>query len=354
MGPILCLLRQNDVASRGKIPPIIRTALLIANQHACCICGESGVQIHHIDGDLSNNDLENLASLCLKHHDEATAPQGLTAKLTPWEISQYKRRWETSCVNRLQKGVRGCTAFFMVDYTNAIRIRALFSQLSPDEYKNAYQILSYQLREETELRQAQGFNVSIEPNLKWSTPVETLIPYVLSGDAHPAIFNGLKGHPSDPLFPCVPAFADHRVAYYDIWCQLMVRALVAIRSPFLLLDLLRLPDPLDCGLEGKLCAFEGRLSGNVAYPAQWKENQLSDTTLTVSINRGTINVNLKLKTYYVYSETAAESLGAGRGCGLLLLRSVDTVEENGNKKTITVSATPLIIGSGGGGILQIP
>lgn len=46
----------------------IRNAL---NQHSCEICGSTWrLQIHHIDGDHSNNKLSNLQVLCAKHHAE--------------------------------------------------------------------------------------------------------------------------------------------------------------------------------------------------------------------------------------------------------------------------------------------
>ena len=58
---------------RVPIPAPIRAELLIGNQHACCICGKSGVQIHHINENPSDNKSSNLAVLCLHHHDEATS-----------------------------------------------------------------------------------------------------------------------------------------------------------------------------------------------------------------------------------------------------------------------------------------
>jgi len=242
----------------------------------------------------------------------------------------------------------------MVDYKNAERIRQFFSQLSPSEFKSAYQILSRELREETALREIQGFNVSIEPTLKWSTPVERLLESILLGEVHPPVFNGLEGHPQDVLLPSAPAFSDWRIPVYDIWCQLMVRAIVAVRTPFLIDDLLLLEDPLNSGLAGSLVAFEGRFKGNVATKSEWKEKPGSETTLTVEGNNTKISTKLQLKTHYVYSFTAAHSLGRGRGCGLLVIRSMDSARTKNGKRTITFSSTPLIIGGGGGQLLEIP
>jgi len=41
-------------------------------KYSCFICGKKkNLEIHHIDGDTHNNDLNNLVCLCLKHHHEA-------------------------------------------------------------------------------------------------------------------------------------------------------------------------------------------------------------------------------------------------------------------------------------------
>ncbi len=342
------------MTDRVPIPPDLRSEILIANQHACCICGEADVHINHTDGDPSNNEPANLSVLCQRHHAHATAPSGMTARLTPDQIDDYKTQWEAACADRIQRGARGRTAFFMVDYKNAERICQLFAQLSKGEFEAAYEIVAGELPEETSLRQHQGFDISTEPNLEWGKPIETLLPYIKSGSVHPDIFKGVEGHPADQLLPLGPAFAGPQKPYYDIWCQLMVRALVATRAPFLMKDLIQLPHLPEIGLAGKLIAFEGSLNGKVAYPAEWQENPVSTTRLTVSDEHGEISVTLNLKTHYIYSETATHSLSDGRGCGLLLLRSIDSVQKQNKRSIIVASATPLIIGSGGGGFLQIP
>ena len=341
--------------SKSKnIEPSLRSKLLINNQHACSVCGKSGVQIHHINSDHSDNVPSNLAVLCLQHHNEATASSGLSASLRPEEIRNYKKKWEEACLDRVKKGARARTAFFMVDYKNAERIRQLFSQLSLSEYESAYQILSVDLVQETKLRKEQGFDVSIEPTLTWSTSVERLLESLRHGQVHPTIFDGLEGHPRDPLLPSDPPFCDWRIPAYDIWCQLMVRAIAAVRTPFLINDLVLLEDPMDGGLEGSLAAFEGRMKGTIATPAEWKEKPGSQTMLTVESNDAKMLTEFRLKTHYVYSFTAAQSLGSGRGCGLLVIRSIDSVTERNRKRIITFTSTPLIIGSGGGKLLEIP
>lgn len=84
-------------------------------RHACCICHRIDVQIHHIDGDDSDNADAKLAVLCVPHHDKATAPPSLTARLRPSEIRIYKRDWEADCEKESIRLARSRTAFSLVD-----------------------------------------------------------------------------------------------------------------------------------------------------------------------------------------------------------------------------------------------
>ena len=80
---------------RSRLPKKLSNKLLVEANHTCTICGRPGVQIHHIDGNSSNNSEDNLIVLCLKHHDEAErskAGRGLSANLTPDQLREYKRR----------------------------------------------------------------------------------------------------------------------------------------------------------------------------------------------------------------------------------------------------------------------
>jgi len=243
----------------------------------------------------------------------------------------------------------------MVDYKNAERIRQLFVQLSASECQQAYHILIRELKEESTLRQAQKFDVSLEPTLMWSTVVERLLESIRLREVRPSVFQGMQGHPKDPLLPVGPPFSDPNKAYYDIWCQLMIRAIIAVRMPYLLKDLLSLQEPSDSGLlAGSLVAFEANLHGSVAPPGKHQEIPVSKTTLTLSNESATISTELQLKTHYVYSETAASSLEGGRSSGLLFLRSINSFKDVEGKKIISFSSTPLIIGCGGGGLLKIP
>jgi len=79
---------------RKSIPPQIEREILFRNEASCCICGKNNVQIHHIDGNNSNNDLKNLAVLCIEHHDQASSKSSMTRRLTPALVKKFKSDWE--------------------------------------------------------------------------------------------------------------------------------------------------------------------------------------------------------------------------------------------------------------------
>lgn len=93
----------DSMTDRPRIPQKTVDNLMFANDHTCCICRTKGkhVQIHHIDGDSSNNTLENLAVLCLECHSTVTGDEGLGRRYTTGEIKQYKRTWEFMARERL-------------------------------------------------------------------------------------------------------------------------------------------------------------------------------------------------------------------------------------------------------------
>lgn len=84
------------MSDRLSIPQNIADKIMFSNDHTCCICRIKGkhVQIHHIDGDSSNNTMGNLAILCLECHSKVTSNEGFGRSYTDGEVRQYKRTWE--------------------------------------------------------------------------------------------------------------------------------------------------------------------------------------------------------------------------------------------------------------------
>lgn len=83
--------------------------VLLKNKRTCCVCHapDRAVQVHHIDGNSANTVQNNLAVLCLSHHDQATAGLvkgnvGLGVKLSPIEVRMHKSAWEEAVANELR------------------------------------------------------------------------------------------------------------------------------------------------------------------------------------------------------------------------------------------------------------
>lgn len=87
------------MSKRKEIPTEIETRLLTASGRRCCLCfglnndfDEKQGQIAHLDRDSSNYDFENLAWLCLDHHDQYDTRTSQSKGLTIHEVKQYRSR----------------------------------------------------------------------------------------------------------------------------------------------------------------------------------------------------------------------------------------------------------------------
>lgn len=85
------------MGGRKKIPETQAAAMLAAARRRCCICvalsgdlREKKGQIAHLDRDPSNTDADNLAFLCLEHHDEYDSRPSQSKGLTVEEVKRYR------------------------------------------------------------------------------------------------------------------------------------------------------------------------------------------------------------------------------------------------------------------------
>lgn len=80
---------------RIAIPPEVSGAVMFDADLTCCICEvrDKPLQIHHIDGNPSNNASSNLVPLCLDHHDKASSKSTISRSLNPNTISRYRESW---------------------------------------------------------------------------------------------------------------------------------------------------------------------------------------------------------------------------------------------------------------------
>ena len=80
---------------RIPIPKDLAADVMFAADRTCCVCRENGkaIQIHHIDGDPSNNTPENLVVLCLEHHNQTQITGGFGRKLDAPLVARYRDEW---------------------------------------------------------------------------------------------------------------------------------------------------------------------------------------------------------------------------------------------------------------------
>lgn len=92
---------QREQAVVRRRDTTVELRVLLKNKRACCVCHSSDrpIHLHHIDGNRDRTTEDNLAVLCLTHHDQATAglqkgQTGLGRKLSREEVAEHKRLWE--------------------------------------------------------------------------------------------------------------------------------------------------------------------------------------------------------------------------------------------------------------------
>lgn len=92
------------MSAREPLPRDLEARVLFDSDSTCCVCrlGSQPVQIHHIDGDPSNNTIENLAVLCLNHHTAAHTQVRFSRNLTPELIRLHNSSWRE--IVRVRRG----------------------------------------------------------------------------------------------------------------------------------------------------------------------------------------------------------------------------------------------------------
>ena len=85
--------------SRPEIPFVTLIKLLIANRFTCCVCHnpQLGIIVHHIEewSVTRDHSHENLAVLCLHHHDRAHSTSTLSQNLDASKLGELKADWES-------------------------------------------------------------------------------------------------------------------------------------------------------------------------------------------------------------------------------------------------------------------
>jgi hypothetical protein len=99
------------MAKRKAIPKATQEELLTRCARRCCLCfglkadfGEKPGQIAHLDHDASNDDIDNLAWLCLEHHDQYDGRTSQSKGLTMGEVTRYRAELYQA-VARMREGI---------------------------------------------------------------------------------------------------------------------------------------------------------------------------------------------------------------------------------------------------------
>jgi hypothetical protein len=86
-----------SMAKRKPVPKEIETQVLEQSRRRCCLCfgldrdlAQKRGQIAHLDGDPSNNTLDNLAYLCIDHHDQYDSRTRQSKGFTIDEVKRYR------------------------------------------------------------------------------------------------------------------------------------------------------------------------------------------------------------------------------------------------------------------------
>jgi hypothetical protein len=80
---------------KNNIPPDVAAKVQFLSNRTCCVCRRQGkpVQIHHIDSNPANNDIDNLAVLCLDCHMQTLISGGFSRKLDANQVRLYRDDW---------------------------------------------------------------------------------------------------------------------------------------------------------------------------------------------------------------------------------------------------------------------
>ncbi len=83
--------------ARKKLPDEVEIQVIVNSRRRCCMCyaleRDTGIkqgQIAHIDRNSANDDLSNLAFLCLQHHDSYDSKTSQSKGFRPKEIKRYQ------------------------------------------------------------------------------------------------------------------------------------------------------------------------------------------------------------------------------------------------------------------------
>lgn len=81
--------------TRIPISGDVQAQVLFKSDRTCCVCRDRSkhVQIHHIDEDPSNNEVQNLSVLCFECHNDTQLSGGFGKKLKAVDVTTFRDDW---------------------------------------------------------------------------------------------------------------------------------------------------------------------------------------------------------------------------------------------------------------------
>ena len=122
---------------RVEIPDELAARAMFASDRTCCVCRDSSrkTQIHHIDGDPSNNCFSNLAVICNDCHSDAHTNHAFARNLSPDLIRLYNESWREVVQAKLSMGTE---QGLFLEYQQQVLLEV---SLTPHDWKLAYMAL---------------------------------------------------------------------------------------------------------------------------------------------------------------------------------------------------------------------
>jgi hypothetical protein len=106
---------------RTTIPPDVVADVVTSSRRRCCVCfalqrddGEKKGQIAHLDHNPANNGEDNLAFLCLEHHDQYDSRTSQSKGLTIDELKRYRTELLSVVARRIPPADKDIIAALMV------------------------------------------------------------------------------------------------------------------------------------------------------------------------------------------------------------------------------------------------
>lgn len=120
--------------NRTKIPTEIATEILFLSDRTCCVCNIRGknIQIHHIDENPSNNNIDNLAVLCLECHNDTMTKGGFGRKLDANQVIKYRTEW----LERVQKRKEKADEIASIQSVTGSTENLVVENVEDDEFKD--------------------------------------------------------------------------------------------------------------------------------------------------------------------------------------------------------------------------